>query len=175
MEQRLFHSSGGIPGASFFCSGIRGCGVNSRIGDLSGTLTGRRMLPSIAPCEYPEGAFRGVPLPDHGELWSGPWKYEIGKGHLQVWSEPRCLPCIFRKRIRLDADSVLIEYEIRERLRSALPLSVVRPPSIADRARVPDRLAPRRVQLADWLFNRKPPWHTRHGLRVADCSGFSRW
>ena len=69
-------------------------------------------FPTIAPCEYPEGAFRGVPLPDHGELWSGPWKYEIGKGHLQVWSEPRCLPCIFRKRIRLDADSVLIEYEI---------------------------------------------------------------
>jgi hypothetical protein len=30
-------------------------------------------LPTIAPCPYPEAPWQGIPVPDHGEVWSIPW------------------------------------------------------------------------------------------------------
>ncbi len=69
-------------------------------------------FPSISACEYPEGAFQGVQLPDHGDLWSVPWKHHVNNDHVEVAVESRCLPCVFRKRIGLRADSVVLTYEL---------------------------------------------------------------
>lgn len=69
-------------------------------------------FPTVSECEYPDGAFRGAILPDHGELWSTPWKYQVKDNHLCLATDVRCLLCIFRKRVTLDFESVLLEYEV---------------------------------------------------------------
>ncbi len=69
-------------------------------------------FPSISACEYPQDAFQGVPLPDHGDLWSVPWKHRVNHDCVEVAVESRCLPCIFRKRIGLEANSVVLAYQL---------------------------------------------------------------
>ncbi len=34
-------------------------------------------FPTIEPCFYPSGPWRGTPLPNHGEVWALPWEAEI--------------------------------------------------------------------------------------------------
>lgn len=43
-------------------------------GDFSGF---DEMFPSISECFYPSGPWRGIKVPDHGEVWSIPWDYRI--------------------------------------------------------------------------------------------------
>jgi len=31
-------------------------------------------VPTVAPCGYPNGPWKGIQIPDHGEVWSIPWK-----------------------------------------------------------------------------------------------------
>jgi galactose mutarotase-like enzyme len=69
-------------------------------------------LPTVAECEYPEGRFAGTLLPDHGELWSIPWQYELHENELWLAAAGRRLPYIFRKRIRLENETVVIAYEL---------------------------------------------------------------
>ncbi len=69
-------------------------------------------LPTVAACEYPEGRFKGTVLPDHGELWSIPWQHELRQNELWLAAAGRRLPYIFRKRVRLDNDAVVIRYEL---------------------------------------------------------------
>ena len=69
-------------------------------------------LPTIAACEYPEGRFTGVALPDHGELWSIPWQYELRDGELRLQATGRRLPYVLRKCVRLENETVVIGYEL---------------------------------------------------------------
>lgn len=69
-------------------------------------------LPTVAECEYPQGRFARTLLPDHGELWSIPWQYELRENELWLAAAGRRLPYIFRKRIRLENKTVVIAYEL---------------------------------------------------------------
>lgn len=69
-------------------------------------------LPTIAPCEYPEGRFIGTALPDHGELWSIPWQYQTRHGELWLQAAGRRLPYVLRKRVRLENETVVIAYHL---------------------------------------------------------------
>ena len=69
-------------------------------------------LPTVSECEYPKGPFAGSLLPDHGELWSIPWHYELREHEIRLAAAGCRLPYIFRKRIRLENDSVVIAYEL---------------------------------------------------------------
>jgi galactose mutarotase-like enzyme len=70
-------------------------------------------FPTVTGCEYPEGDFAGTELPDHGELWSSPWRYVVRGDELCMAIAARKLPCEFRKRVRLDGDTVVLQYEIQ--------------------------------------------------------------
>jgi hypothetical protein len=69
-------------------------------------------FPTIAACEYPGGAFDGLALPDHGELWSSRWQFEVHGEELWLAAAGRRLPYIFRKRLRLEDEAVILRYEL---------------------------------------------------------------
>jgi hypothetical protein len=69
-------------------------------------------FPTIAACPYIGEYFSGLALPDHGELWSSRWQFEIRGEELWLAATGRRLPCIFRKRIRLEDETVALQYEL---------------------------------------------------------------
>jgi hypothetical protein len=72
-------------------------------------------IPSVAACTYPEGAFAGTKLPDHGDVWSLPWKPTIDSDQLSLSVEGRSLPYAFRKRFSLQDDELVLEYELQSK------------------------------------------------------------
>ena len=69
-------------------------------------------VPTVSGCEYPDGRFAGTALPDHGELWSMAWQCEERQGELWFAARGRSLPYLFRKRVRLENEAVVIGYEL---------------------------------------------------------------
>jgi galactose mutarotase-like enzyme len=69
-------------------------------------------FPTIAACQYIGEYFGGLAIPDHGELWSSRWQFEIRGEELWLAATGRRLPFIFRKRIRLEDETVAIQYEL---------------------------------------------------------------
>lgn len=63
-------------------------------GDLSGMDD---MFPTINECFYPSDPWRGIKMPDHGELWSIPWDFEIKENKLHMWTFGVRLPYRFEK------------------------------------------------------------------------------
>ncbi|AOQ23638.1 hypothetical protein MTAT_12200 [Moorella thermoacetica] len=51
-------------------------------GDFSGF---DEMFPTISECYYPTGPWKGIKLPDHGEVWALPWEYEITDTAVHLW------------------------------------------------------------------------------------------
>ncbi|MGE5109669.1 MAG: hypothetical protein ACM3JB_02345 [Acidobacteriaceae bacterium] len=72
-------------------------------------------FPTVSPCVYPVGQLAGQRLPDHGDLWSIPWRHETESSGLLFEAEVQSLPCVFRKRVRLEGSSVLLRYEVENR------------------------------------------------------------
>lgn len=42
------------------------------------------MFPSITECYYPNYPWKGIEVPDHGEVWSLPWDYKINNDVLEL-------------------------------------------------------------------------------------------
>lgn len=73
-------------------------------------------FPTIAPCTYrPPGQPRVLQLPDHGELWSRPWNYNIEGGCLELSITGVRLEYVFQKRIYLSKHRINIDYFLRNR------------------------------------------------------------
>jgi len=71
-------------------------------------------LPTVAPCIYPEGAFRGRRLPDHGDLWSREWEARILNGVSILTSiDGVCLPYRLRRVVRLDGPVLSLRYHLQ--------------------------------------------------------------
>ena len=88
-------------------------------------------FPSVSACEYPGAA---DVVPDHGELWSVPWQAELCGETLLLTVSGRRFPYAFRKRVRLEASKVVLNYEVESTssepfnfLWSAHPLLAVAP------------------------------------------------
>jgi len=58
-------------------------------------------IPTIGPCEYPEYPWKGIKLPDHGEVWSIPWSTWGEDGYLCLRTQGVRLPYVFEKRLRI--------------------------------------------------------------------------
>lgn len=73
-------------------------------------------FPTIMPCAYPDGPWRGAAMPDHGEVWALPWQWQAGRGHVDLWVEGRVLPYRLYKRVAGDSDgSLSFRYELQNR------------------------------------------------------------
>ena len=72
-------------------------------------------LPTIAACSYPSEPFSGANLPDHGEVWSLPWKYEIRNEELVLDVDGVALPYNLRRTARLSGAALELDYQITNR------------------------------------------------------------
>ncbi len=72
------------------------------------------MLPTIDHCYYPEGSFKGIELPDHGDLWSIPWDVEILEDSVTGMVRLKSLPLEFKKRISFEnQNTIRMDYNIK--------------------------------------------------------------
>lgn len=72
------------------------------------------LFPNDAPC-----VFQGHQLPDHGELWSQPWQWDLSEEsstsiEVHLWRQCICIPAVVEKRILLENEhsEIKIKYRI---------------------------------------------------------------
>jgi hypothetical protein len=70
-------------------------------------------LPTVAEGQYVDGHCPRRKFPDHGDLWSVPWQYEVLREELLLSALGSSLPYTFRKKLRFDGNQLVIEYEIQ--------------------------------------------------------------
>ncbi|WP_445664944.1 DUF5107 domain-containing protein [Fodinibius sp. AD559] len=68
-------------------------------------------FPNVSPSKY---EFNGevLELPDHGELWTKPWKCQEHKNAISLWTHGEQLNYRFAKHIELDGRTIQITYEL---------------------------------------------------------------
>lgn len=69
-------------------------------------------LPTVSECPYPDPPFAAAIMPDHGEVWSRPWKLEIRGEELILEMEGVRLPYRLRRKTRLAGPVLELDYEI---------------------------------------------------------------
>lgn len=74
-------------------------------------------FPTIGPCPYPDGAFAGRQLGDHGELWQRGWRdVSASDDEIALTIDGQALPYRFTRVISAGAGGGLtISYEVRNR------------------------------------------------------------
>lgn len=72
------------------------------------------VLPSIDACPYPDGAFQGTPIPDHGEVWAMKWTSCPGPDgkSLKAFVKSEKLPYIFSRSVFLRENEIHFEYTL---------------------------------------------------------------
>ncbi len=72
-------------------------------------------FPTVAQCLYKSPAQNGeeVHLPDHGELWSRPWKFVLSDDEVVFSIEGVLVPYRFEKRVRLAGNRLIFSYTVQ--------------------------------------------------------------
>lgn len=71
------------------------------------------MFPTIDTCRYENEPWQGVEMPDHGEVWSLPWKFEFDDLTLKMSVEGVRFPYRLEKSVFLSNENTLrIEYTL---------------------------------------------------------------
>ncbi len=68
------------------------------------------MFPTISRCFYETEPWAGIQMPDHGEVWSVPWAYEIDGDTLLFRVRGVRFPFLLEKRVHLEQESIVLEY-----------------------------------------------------------------
>lgn len=70
-------------------------------------------FPTIYPTLYPLDPWRGIQVPDHGEVWSLPWLWELQGDALRMWTHSVRFAYRFERTFRFAGDgTVEIEYGV---------------------------------------------------------------
>lgn len=97
-------------------------------------------FPTVEACIYKRpgenGVRRALELPDHGELWSRPWKYSLGDQKICLSISGVGIDYLFSKEITLEGNRICVNYRLKNQstetfafLWSAHPLLAVVPGS----------------------------------------------
>ena len=70
------------------------------------------MFPNINECYYPDWPWKGTSLPDHGEVWSLPWRVISLEGSAVLEVSGVRLPYTLRKELSLDGSTVRFRYRV---------------------------------------------------------------
>jgi galactose mutarotase-like enzyme len=73
------------------------------------------MFPTIARCFYEGQPWVGLEMPDHGEVWSIPWAYEIEGQRLLLRVEGVRFPYGIEKTVSLSEEVLQCEYRVENR------------------------------------------------------------
>lgn len=72
------------------------------------------MFPTIDACLYPDGPWKGIEAPDHGEVWSIPWSAYAKDGKLCCEVRGIRFPYLLKKTYSFqDGRVLLIDYEVK--------------------------------------------------------------
>lgn len=67
--------------------------------------------PTVAECLYPEEPFLANRLPDHGDIWCLPSAIETAGEQIRLTTSLRSLPLRFTRKIKLQENTVRLDYE----------------------------------------------------------------
>ena len=70
------------------------------------------MFPTIDPYTAEQGAFAGIPYPDHGEICRLPWEVQLGEREVTFLCRSRLFKTVFRKTVREENGSLAVHYRI---------------------------------------------------------------
>jgi hypothetical protein len=74
-------------------------------GDRSGW---DEMFPTILACPCPNEPWQHARFPDHGEVWTLPWEYELTDNSVRMWVQGVMVPYIFEKTYTLSENKIMI-------------------------------------------------------------------
>ena len=84
-------------------------GMTFEDGDRSGW---DEMFPTILACPCPDEPWQHSRYPDHGEVWTLAWNYELREDAVQLWVYGVQVPYRLVKTYRLAGSDLKIEYEL---------------------------------------------------------------
>jgi galactose mutarotase-like enzyme len=70
------------------------------------------MFPTISRCFYESEPWSGTEMPDHGEVWSVPWEYEITENQVALSVKGVRFPYVLQKSVYLDGSALHQQYEV---------------------------------------------------------------
>ena len=72
------------------------------------------VFPSIDACPYPDGEYKNIPVPDHGEVWAMKWKWELAPGGNKLISSVRSenFPYTLSRLITLKDNEITFHYTV---------------------------------------------------------------
>lgn len=78
------------------------------------------MFPSIDACRYPSDPWKGLHVPDHGEVWSVPWDVKADEGQLSCLVVGVRFPYQLSKQYTFpDSHTLRIDYQVKNLSASA--------------------------------------------------------
>ncbi len=152
--------------------GNRGYGSPFGDGDESGW---DEMFPGINVCAYPDEPWRGSIVPDHGEVWSLPWRADLSEdGSLRCSVEGRRFPYTLDKTVSFAADDTLrIDYAVTNLSDSPFSFLWAAHPLLKAEAgmklRVPDQL--KTIEMTYSAMERLGGFGARHGWPITEPNG----
>jgi len=70
-------------------------------------------FPTIYPVPYPRSPWKGIQVPDHGEVWALPWHWELQGDALRMWTHSVRFAYHFERTFRFSGDGTIeIEYKV---------------------------------------------------------------
>lgn len=70
------------------------------------------MLPTVTECQYINDEYYNSSIPDHGEVWALPWKYNILKNSIEMAVSGVVMPYTLEKSMTLQDDNIHVEYSV---------------------------------------------------------------
>lgn len=134
------------------------------------------VFPSIDACPYPDGPWKNLPVPDHGEVWAMQWSAAFGPDGKSVKSVVRSerFPYVLSRTVTLKNNEILFEYEAENTADE--PFKFIWTPhcllacSPATRLLIPGNLT--EVMTVEHSTRRLGPWGTRHNYPMTvDVTG----
>lgn len=72
-------------------------------------------FPTIGACTYPDGEYAGRDLPDHGEVWTAPWRWRVNGTALETAVDGNILPYRLTRTARVVGATLHLDYELTNR------------------------------------------------------------
>jgi len=69
-------------------------------------------FPTIYPIAYPEFPWSGIDVPDHGEVWALPWRWELQGGSLVMATHSVRFAFDFQRTFTLVGNALVIGYQV---------------------------------------------------------------